>query len=170
MTNVSDAAYIRALDSNGNPVLISKADLAQVAAELIGTATSSKDGLMSKTDYALIPKKVVVNRNYIARLGQRNAWARFYALVVGQISNSIVAFIWFAAHGETSLFIHEIHSLVGKDQVSGEVKIYEKEGTYYLDVDTSDKNCMFTFLSNFNAEQVSQQVDDTFTPLNPTIS
>lgn len=35
LTKVSDAAYIRALDSNGNPVLISKADLAQVAAELM---------------------------------------------------------------------------------------------------------------------------------------
>ena len=43
----NDAAYIRALDSNGNPILISKADLAQVAAELIGTASVTKDGLMS---------------------------------------------------------------------------------------------------------------------------
>ena len=48
LTKVSDAAYIRALDSNGNPVLISKADLAQVAAELIGTATARKDGLCSR--------------------------------------------------------------------------------------------------------------------------
>ena len=133
-------------------------------------ATITNNGLMGKDDYALIPKKVVVNKNYIARLAKKGPWLRAYALVIGQISNSVVAFIWFAAHGETSLFIHEIHSLVGKDQVSGEVKIYEKEGTYYLDVDTSDKNCTFTFLSNFNAEQVSQQVDDTYTPLNPTIS
>lgn len=111
-----------------------------------------------------------MNRNYIVRLAQQNAWARFYALVVGQISNSFVAFTWFAGHGETSLFIHEIYSLVGKDYIEGQIKIYEKDGTYYLDVETGDKNCAFTFLSNFNAEQVWQQVDDTFTPLNPTIS
>lgn len=145
--------------------------LVQVAAELIGTATSSKDGLMSKTDYALIPKKVVVNRNYIARLAKKGSWSRLYALVVGNISNSFVVFIWFAAHGGTALlFRHEIYFLAGKDDIEGQIKIYEKEGTYYLDVDTSDKNCMFTFLSNFNAEQVWQQVDDTYTPLSPTIS
>ena len=51
LTKVSDAAYIRALDSNGNPVLISKADLAQVAAELIGTATTVRDGLMPGSQY-----------------------------------------------------------------------------------------------------------------------
>ena len=43
LTKVSDAAYIRALDSNGNPVLISKADLAQVAAELIWIKLSPED-------------------------------------------------------------------------------------------------------------------------------
>ena len=53
LTKVSDAAYIRALDSNGNPVLISKADLAQVAAELIGTATASKDGLISASIFRI---------------------------------------------------------------------------------------------------------------------
>ena len=31
----SDAAYVRALDNSGNPIRISKADLAQVVAELI---------------------------------------------------------------------------------------------------------------------------------------
>ena len=125
---------------------------------------------MGKDDYALIPKKVVVNKDYIVRLGKKGSWSRSYALVIGQISNSVVVFVWFTGHGETTLFAHKIYCLVGKDDIEGQVKIYEKEGTYYLDVDTSDKNCTFTFLSNFNAEQVWQQVDDTFTPLNPTIS
>ena len=125
---------------------------------------------MGKDDYALIPKKVVVNKNYIARLAKKASWSRAYALVIGQISNSVVVFVWFVGHGDTSLFVHKIYCLVGKDDIEGQIKIYEKEGTYYLDVDTSDKNCMFTFLSNFNAEQTWQQVDDTYTPLNPTIS
>ena len=137
--------------------------------ELIGTATAEKDGLMNKTDYALIPKNVVVNKDYIVCLGKKGSWARLYALVVGQISNSLVSFFWFAGHGETSLFTHKIYCLVGKDQVSGEIKIYEKDGTYYLDVDTSDKNCAFTFVSNFNAEQVWMQIDDTYTELTPDI-
>ena len=41
----SDAAYIRALDNSGNPIRISKADLAQVVAELMPVATAEKNGL-----------------------------------------------------------------------------------------------------------------------------
>ncbi len=55
LTKVSDAAYIRALDSNGNPVLISKADLAQVAAELMPVATITNNGLMGKDDKRNMP-------------------------------------------------------------------------------------------------------------------
>ena len=44
----SDAPYIRGLDASGNPIRISKADLASVVGELIGVATSDKNGLASK--------------------------------------------------------------------------------------------------------------------------
>lgn len=36
--------YVRALDKNGNPILINKEDLAQVVGELIGTTTIEKRG------------------------------------------------------------------------------------------------------------------------------
>lgn len=44
--------YVRALDKNGNPILINKEDLAQVVGELIGITTSQKNGLQK---YNLIP-------------------------------------------------------------------------------------------------------------------
>lgn len=50
LTTVSDMAYVRAIDSNGNSIRISKADLASVVAGLIGTATPDKNGLMSAND------------------------------------------------------------------------------------------------------------------------
>ncbi|MDC2307975.1 hypothetical protein, partial [Bacteroides stercoris] len=37
--------YVRALDKDGNPILISKEDLAQVVGELIPVVTPGKDGL-----------------------------------------------------------------------------------------------------------------------------
>ena len=40
--------YIRALDKNGNPILINKEDLAQVVGELIPVATFQKSGLWDK--------------------------------------------------------------------------------------------------------------------------
>ena len=39
--------YVRALDKDGNPILINKEDLAQVVGELIGTTTIEKAGLLS---------------------------------------------------------------------------------------------------------------------------
>ena len=40
--------YVRALDKEGNPILISKDDLAQVVGELIPVATFQKNGLWDK--------------------------------------------------------------------------------------------------------------------------
>ena len=40
--------YIRALDKNGNPILINKEDLAQVVGELIPIATLNNNGLWDK--------------------------------------------------------------------------------------------------------------------------
>ena len=47
----TDVDSIVAKDASGNPVYIKKADLAQVVAELIGTASESKDGLMPSLTY-----------------------------------------------------------------------------------------------------------------------
>ena len=41
--------YVRALDKDGNPILINKEDLAQVVGELIPTVSDEKDGLISKS-------------------------------------------------------------------------------------------------------------------------
>ena len=40
--------YVRALDKEGNPILISKDDLAQVVGELIPIATLNNNGLWDK--------------------------------------------------------------------------------------------------------------------------
>lgn len=42
----NDAKWVRALDASGNPILISKEDLASVVGGLIGVATSDNNGLM----------------------------------------------------------------------------------------------------------------------------
>ena len=47
----SDAKWVRALDASGNPILISKEDLASVVGGLIGPASALKDGLLSHILY-----------------------------------------------------------------------------------------------------------------------
>jgi hypothetical protein len=47
----SDAKWVRALDASGNPILISKEDLASVVGGLISPASALKDGLLSHILY-----------------------------------------------------------------------------------------------------------------------
>lgn len=47
----SDAKWVRALDASGNPILISKEDLASVVGGLIGPASALKNGLLSHILY-----------------------------------------------------------------------------------------------------------------------
>lgn len=141
-----------------------------IAAELMPVADRLTDGFMSHTYYFKL-NPLVVNRNIILRIGDIGPWNRTFALIVGQISNRYVAFLWFVSYsGTTILEYNNIQCLVGKETIEECVKLYTKDGYIYLDVDYTDKNCSFAALSNFKTEQVSQQVDDTFTPLNPTIS
>ena len=51
---VSDIVTIFGKRSNGEIVQIDKSNLATLLGELIGTATASKNGLMSKKDYSKI--------------------------------------------------------------------------------------------------------------------
>lgn len=48
LTQQSDCKWVRALDSNGNSILISKEDLASVVGELLPKSDLEKDGLMTK--------------------------------------------------------------------------------------------------------------------------
>jgi hypothetical protein len=46
-----DIPFIRGMDSNGNPIYIGTEQFSSVLAELIGTVTGEKDGLMSKSGF-----------------------------------------------------------------------------------------------------------------------
>lgn len=52
LTQQSDCKWVRALDSNGNSILISKEDLAAVVGGLLPQGTSTKRGL----SYSVLPK------------------------------------------------------------------------------------------------------------------
>ena len=48
LTQQSDCKWVRALDSNGNSILISKEDLAAVVGGLLPVSTQAKNGLLAK--------------------------------------------------------------------------------------------------------------------------
>lgn len=48
MSQKNDCKWVRALDSNGNSILISKEDLASVVGGLLPVSTQAKNGLLAK--------------------------------------------------------------------------------------------------------------------------
>ena len=51
LTKANNFDYVRALDSNGNSIKISKSDLVSVLEGLIGTVNESRDGLMLSSGF-----------------------------------------------------------------------------------------------------------------------
>lgn len=58
VTTASDAAYVIGTTSSGDTVRISKADLASVVGELIGTATTTKNGLIGMGERPIYVKSM----------------------------------------------------------------------------------------------------------------
>lgn len=131
LTKVSDAAYIRALDSNGNPVLISKADLAQVAAELI-KQLGTRDLSPNKT-YRLTVQYAVL------------FW------VNGFSANNIVGFVGGNAR--------QFKSLVGPLDGS-HYKVYKDDYYFYIktDVNTGLTLCPFGYFGDLEIEETDVDV------------
>ena len=131
LTKVSDAAYIRALDSNGNPVLISKADLAQVAAELI-KQLGTRDLSPNKT-YRLTVQYAVL------------FW------VNGFSANNIVGFVGGNAR--------QFKSLVGPLDGS-HYKVYKDDYYFYIktDVNTGLTICPFGYFGDLEIEETDVDV------------
>ena len=85
----TDVDSIVATDASGNPVYIKKADLAQVVAELIPTATAEKAGLMSK-DFFNIGKRRTLelsgdNKQRLVKIASlpKNTYIRYIVFVQG---------------------------------------------------------------------------------------
>ena len=73
----SDAKWVRALDASGNPILISKEDLASVVGGLIGRVSSSNNGWVDK-DLDFFHRYVITSDtdfNVITKPGMYNLYA-----------------------------------------------------------------------------------------------
>lgn len=141
------------------------------AAELIGTATASKDGLMSKTVFSSCPKKFYGSNELIVELKTGGSpYERTFALVVGNISNKFLAFLWgLSFNNVENIDTHIIYALANKDVVEENIRIYRKDETYYLAVSASDQYSNFYIMSNANTRQIYNYIDNTYVGVTPTV-
>ena len=88
----SDVDCIIAMDANGNPIRIKKSDLAQVAAELIGTADANKNGLMSNEYYKKCIMRSFSVLTFIKLINMTGVWQRCFLNVNGMCHSQLVSF------------------------------------------------------------------------------
>ena len=65
LTQQSDCKWVRALDSNGNSILISKEDLASVVGELLPIVSNEKNGLVSSYYSQSFPNYFNITTTYL---------------------------------------------------------------------------------------------------------
>lgn len=148
MTQKSDCKWVRALDSNGNSIRISKEDLASVVGGLIGVVELGvKNGLVNKN----AGNKVIAIDNTIIRIK----------------INSLYSCTTFAVSmydgGEVGLFLlsitlnNNLYSKCGIIGSSRTTKIYTKDTDIYIATD-SKSNANYT-ISSFTPHSGVVSVD-----------
>lgn len=97
--------YVRALDKEGNPILINKEDLAQVVGELIGETTIEKAGLLSPDLFKVYPHFVNACEAVYKIADNMTDWYRAPIVVLYNKSESVgldfLAFLYSPTKGMT---------------------------------------------------------------------
>lgn len=164
----SDAPYIRGLDASGNPIRISKADLASVVGGLIGIATlGENNGFMPKS----VGYKTIAIEDTYAKIS------------MGSLYNSLTLSVSMYDGGEVGLFLLSVSLAQNKNCKCGLIgnkrgtRFYVKDKYLYI-ATTSTTNCHYCISSfSVNSQIVSvdaiprQEFDDSYyeIPISPII-
>ena len=164
----SDAPYIRGLDASGNPIRISKADLASVVGELIGSATLGiRNGLMPKS----VGYRTMTIKNTYIKISMESLY------------NSLTLSVSMFDGGEVGLFLLSVSLVQNKYCKCGLIgnkrttRFYVKDKYVYI-ATTSTTNCHYSISSfSLNSQIVSvddiprQEFDDSYyeIPISPII-
>ena len=170
LPTVTDAANVRVLQSSGDAAQMTMQSLATKLGELIGTATASKNGLMSKKDYSKI--NIVL---YTGMYGNPGSGPKLYKLfrygynskVFGILlsqTDDKLAGIYTLALRETG--INQIHNINGVNEGEKCKFFYKKESdgytTFYILAIRDSKTIMFNNVSMYgNVFIIKEEMSST---------
>lgn len=125
MAQKNDCKWVRALDSNGNSILISKEDLASVVGGLIGEANYAKTGMMGK-NYCM--RKLVDNggtgKYYMFKIPGFRAYASYEILATTDDGRMLWCVFTFSPYNGNPIK----PALVKNKAFYGAIKFFRKEG------------------------------------------
>lgn len=162
-SETTDPAYVRVIDKNGNSAKQGISSLATVVGELIGTATSDKDGLMSR-HYAI--RRIVAEggsgRYFMFKLSGYRAYGTFEFIANTDDGRMLLCTVTFS--GFTGSPIKP--ALIKNKEFYGHLKFYRKEGdnrTFYFQLFTGS-NATSLFIRCLTANNYVADVESSDEP------
>ena len=171
----TDVDSIVATDASGNPVYIKKSDLAQVVAELIPVATTTKKGLMS-SDFYNIGKRTQIS------LGGKNAgklvnilssnvttYKRLCVKVEGFYEGAPFMLMIYSQSSNTTTFTTAMCKITPKwDRISFYSKVIDGKFKIFARSTGADGNPCYIQITHYGAESLNEigdmyDFDDSFT-------
>ena len=151
----TDLKWARGLDTNGNPILISKESLASVVGELIGPATSDKAGLMTS---------LTMSNNIIYQASQYRLWLLYDVKDTYMIKGAEIVYMGPKVTGEVIISSYNDaatikHSATKSGDISP-MKLYERDGKVYLYSNQTGSYTKVFIRSCDNIEQVGSGQQD----------
>ena len=124
LTQQSDCKWVRALDSNGNSILISKEDLASVVGELLPAANYTINGMMSK-NYCI---RNLINassggKDYMFKISGQFSYAAYELLAVSDDGRMLLCTFVFSPFGASIK-----PTIIKQVEFTGYIKFFRKEG------------------------------------------
>ena len=170
LPTVTDAANVRVLQSSGDAAQMTMQSLATKLGELIGTATASKNGLMSKKDYSKI-NIVLYTGVYgnpgsgpkLYKLFRYGYNSKVFGILLSQTDDKLAG-IYTLALRETG--INQIHNINGVNEGEKCKFFYKKESdgytTFYILAIRDSKTIMFNNVSMYgNVFIIKEEMSST---------
>ena len=163
LTKANNFEYVRALDSNGNSIQISKSDLVSVLEGLLPVVTTSNKGLMSADLYKYSVKYFVVQGTKMVKLYNKtnSRWTRKGGLIClsDESKGSLYSFCVVEISGNPTKF--SVYKIFGDDS---RIEFYQKNSELYMYYNSSIANNISVIgFSSENIEYSNNTLDGTFT-------
>ena len=159
----SDVDSIMAKDASGNPIWIKKADLAQVAAELMPEATADRQGVVSPYMLRNIPQPFVLHPGEAQEIIRiTSSYSMFVCSIfctVGVFANNVII------NGRSNHTADNISLSFSIIKKQGYFGLYRKNNCFYI-YNSSKKDGLigFALSSQFLGTEIIT-IDDTYTEI-----
>lgn len=161
----SDAPYIRGLDAAGNPIRISKADLATVVGGLLPIANLTQSGLMS-SNVLKYSTAYVIDASKKFKIAKRSAYVESVFEIIGRSTFEEFVHLIVKHYNKNVTIVKGVYNNAPDER--NEYKFYMDDASFYI-ITPSANSCSIRVLGATSNNHISYEVmsDTSITGLTP---